>query len=153
MSRKFFILIATFFNVGKFPKAPGTVGTLAAIPLWYAMTYVSTVFYMVATIGLTLLGVLAAQVYEAEVQKHDSREIVIDEVVGFLITMVMVPRSWFFLILGFALFRFFDILKPWPIRHLDKNVKGGVGVMVDDIAAGIISSLIIQILISFNLIA
>ncbi len=153
MNSKFLLLIATFFNVGKFPKAPGTVGTLAAIPLWYALTHVSTVFYMVATIGITLLGILAAQAYEAVADKHDSKEIVIDEVAGFLITMVMVPPSWIYLIIGFVLFRFFDILKPWPISHLDKTVKGGVGVMVDDVAAGIIASVIIQTLITFNVIA
>lgn len=147
MNRKFFILVATFFNIGKIPKAPGTFGTLAAIPLWYAMTHVSTIFYMVVTIAIVLLGIIASQVYEAEFQKHDSKEIVIDEVAGFLITMVMVPPSWIYLVIGFVLFRLLDILKPWPMSHLDKNVKGGVGVMVDDIAAGIISSLLLQLLI------
>lgn len=145
-------LIATFFNVGKFPKAPGTIGTLAAVPLFVFMTCVLSLqplTYMVCTFLICLIGIFAAQAYESDATEHDSKEIVIDEVAGFLITMALVPCNYKTIIAGFVLFRFFDILKPWPISYLDKNVKGGVGVMVDDIAAGIAASLCLQGLLNY----
>ena len=83
---------------------------------------------------------------------HDSKEIVIDEVAGFLITMTWLPMTWQSVVIGFILFRFFDIVKPPPIRQLDKKIQGGVGVMIDDIAAGIISNFILQILFTYTLI-
>jgi phosphatidylglycerophosphatase A len=146
VTKKILLLIATYFNIGKFPKAPGTVATIATIPLWWALWHAGPIIYMIVTILLVPLGIMAAQVYEAQSDVHDSKEIVIDEVVGFLITMVWLPMTWQSLILGFILFRALDIFKPWPISYLDKHVKGGVGVMVDDILAGVIGSLILQVL-------
>lgn len=143
---KIVIMLATFFGAGKFPKAPGTMGTLATIPLWYFMAKLSVLPYMLIVIVLAVMGILIAQAYEAIVQKHDSKEIVIDEVVGFLITMTWLPVTWQSVVLGFILFRFFDIVKPPPIRQLDQKVKGGTGVMIDDIAAGVICNLILQII-------
>ncbi len=99
---------------------------------------------MVVTLLLFPLGVMAAQAYEAQSNSHDAKEIVIDEVVGFLITMTWLPMTWQSVVLGFLLFRFFDIVKPPPIRQLDRKVPGGLGVMIDDVAAGFISSLILQ---------
>lgn len=140
------LLIATFFNIGKVPKAPGTLATVATIPLWWALSQAGPIIYMVVTILLVPLGIMAAQAYEAQSDVHDSKEIVIDEVVGFLITMVWLPMTWQSLVLGFIIFRFLDIVKPPPIRQLDKHVKGGVGVMIDDIAAGLVGSLILQLI-------
>lgn len=142
-------LIATFFNIGQFSKAPGTVATVATIPLFVFMSRLPDVVYMMVVFAITILGIFAAQAYESDAVEHDSKEIVIDEVAGFLITMALVPCTWKAILLGFFLFRFFDILKPWPISYLDKNVKGGVGVMVDDIAAGIISSILIQLILNY----
>ena len=144
MMKNILLLIATFFNIGKVSKAPGTVATFATIPLWWALSQTGPVVYMIVTILLIPLGIMAAQAYEAQSDVHDSKEIVIDEVVGFLITMVWLPMTWQALVLGFILFRFLDIVKPPPIRQLDKHVKGGVGVMVDDIAAGVIASMVLQ---------
>jgi len=138
-------MFATFFYAGCSPKAPGTVGTLATIPLWYLLAQLSILPYMVIVFILSIVGILVAQAYEGMVQKHDSKEIVIDEVVGFLITMTWLPLTWQSVVFGFILFRFFDIVKPPPIRQLDKKIGGGVGVMVDDIAAGIICNIILQI--------
>ncbi|MCC2677612.1 MAG: phosphatidylglycerophosphatase [Pseudobdellovibrio sp.] len=143
---KFLIQIAIFFGAGKSPKAPGTVGTIATIPLWYALSHLGPIAYMAITFALVFVGVAAANAYEAVSQKHDSQEIVIDEVVGFLITMTWLPVTWQSLLIGFAVFRILDILKPPPIRQLDRKVQGGFGVMVDDIAAGIIGSIIMQII-------
>jgi len=101
------------------------------------------------TIAIIILGIFAAQAYESESPEHDSKEIVIDEVSGFLITMALVPCTWKSILLGFTLFRLLDIFKPWPISVLDRKVKGGIGVMVDDIAAGIIASVAIQLLMTY----
>lgn len=146
---KFLLLIATFFNIGKVPKAPGTVATLATIPLFVLMSHLPDVIYMMLTFAIVFLGIFAAQAYEAVATKHDSKEIVIDEVAGYLITMALVPCTLKSVALGFVLFRIFDIFKPWPIGMLDKKVQGGVGVMVDDIAAGIIASVIMQVILTY----
>lgn len=140
------IQIATLFSVGKFPKAPGTVGTLATIPLWYFLAQTGPLIYMVVTFLLFPLGVMAAQAYENHIGKHDSKEIVIDEVVGFLITMTWLPLTWQSVVIGFTVFRILDIVKPPPIRQLDQKVQGGFGVMVDDVVAGIIGSIIMQLI-------
>ena len=140
------LLIATYLNIGRISKAPGTVATAATIPLWWALSQTGPLVYMVVVLALIPLGVMAANAYEAQSTEHDAKEIVIDEVVGFLITMVWLPLTWQSLVLGFILFRFFDIVKPPPIRQLDQHVKGGFGVMIDDIAAGLVSSVILQII-------
>ena len=82
---------------------------------------------------------------------HDHPGIVWDEIVGFLITMYLAPVSWIWIVTGFALFRVFDILKPWPIRWLDEKVKGGIGIMLDDILAGIFAWVVLQIIVNFTM--
>src|SRR5689334_9109803 len=140
MWNKFLLQLAVFFGVGKSPKAPGTVATAATIPVWYLLAQTGPFIYMGVTLILVFVGVAAANAYEAISDRHDSKEIVIDEVVGYLITMTWLPVTWQSALIGFLVFRFFDILKPPPIRQLDQKVKGGFGVMVDDIVAGIIGS-------------
>ncbi len=140
------LLIATFFNIGRISKAPGTVATAATIPLWWALSQTGPIIYMIVVLLLVPLGIAAAQAYDSQATEHDAKEIVIDEVVGFLITMVWLPVTWQSLVLGFIIFRFLDIVKPPPIRQLDQRVKGGFGVMIDDIAAGVIGSLILQVI-------
>jgi phosphatidylglycerophosphatase A len=142
-------LVATFFNIGKCTKAPGTVATLATIPLFILLSHLPDVIYMIVTFAVVILGIFAAQAYEVDASEHDSKEIVIDEVAGFLITMAMVPCTIKSVVVGFVLFRIFDIFKPWPINILDQKVKGGFGVMVDDIAAGIIASVIMQMILTY----
>lgn len=146
MLNAFLRQVATLFGIGFSPKAPGTVATLATIPIWYALAQTGAVIYMIVTFLLFPVGILAAQAYENHVGRHDSKEIVIDEVVGFLITMTWLPMTWQSVVLGFVVFRFLDILKPPPIRQLDKRMPGGFGVMVDDVAAGIIGSIVMQLI-------
>lgn len=138
--------LATLFGIGFAPKAPGTVATLATIPIWYLLVQTGELTYMVVTFLLFPLGIVASQVYENHVGKHDSKEIVIDEVVGFLITMTWLPMTWQSVVIGFIVFRILDITKPPPIRQLDKRMPGGFGVMVDDVVAGIIGSIIMQLI-------
>ena len=144
MTNKILLLIATFFNLGRVSKAPGTLATLATIPIWWLLAQAGPLIYMAAVILLIPLGIFAAQAFEAHADHHDSKEIVIDEVVGFLITMTWLPVTWQSMVFGFIIFRFLDIVKPPPIGLLDRRVKGGLGVMIDDVAAGIIGSLILQ---------
>lgn len=146
MINKIAVQLAVFFGVGKISKAPGTLATLATLPIWFLLHGLGPILYMTITFILVFVGVWAAGVYEEQTKTHDSKEIVIDEVVGFLITMTWLPLTWQSALLGFLLFRFFDILKPPPIRQLDQNIKGGFGVMVDDMAAGILSSILMQII-------
>lgn len=143
----FIEVLATFFYAGKFPKAPGTAGTAAAVPLWILLAYFfHPVGYMAIVFLLLIAGIFICQAYENQKKSHDSKEIVFDEVVGYLITMTWLPLTWQSAIIGFILFRFFDILKPPPIRQLDQKVKGGFGVMIDDLAAGVIANIILQII-------
>ncbi len=144
MVHSFLLSLATLFGIGKLSKAPGTVATLATIPIWYVLAQAGPIIYMAVVFLLFPIGVWAAQLYENQSDTHDSKEIVIDEVVGFLITMTWMPFTWQSVVFGFLLFRFFDIVKPPPIRQLDKKIPGGFGVMVDDVAAGIISSILMQ---------
>ena len=134
------------FGIGKIKKAPGTWGTLAAIPVYLLLFQAGPLIYMIAVLFLAVIGVMACQVYESDKGTHDSQEIVIDEVVGFLITMVWMPMTWQAILIGFALFRLLDITKPLLIGYLDKKVQGGLGVMVDDIVAGVIASIIMQLI-------
>ncbi|QLY25905.1 phosphatidylglycerophosphatase A [Bdellovibrio sp. KM01] len=146
--RKFLLKLATFFGVGLSPKAPGTVATVATIPLVLLLNWAGPFIYMGATMAITILGILAAQAYEDDKGGHDHSEIVIDEVAGFLIAMIWLPMTWQAILIGFGLFRLLDITKPLFIGYLDKKIQGGLGVMIDDVAAGIVVSLIMQFLYS-----
>jgi phosphatidylglycerophosphatase A len=142
--RSFLKKIATFFGIGFFPKGPGTAGTVAAIPLVLLLSWAGPLIYMAFIILLLPVGILAAQVYEDDVGGHDHKEIVIDEVLGFLVAMTWLPMTWQSILAGFLLFRVLDIFKPFPISYLDEKVPGGLGVVVDDLVAGIVVSLILQ---------
>ncbi len=145
---KFLLLYATFFGVGRFPKSPGTAGTFAAIPLVIVLSKLGPLIYMSATVVMLLVAILACEVYQKVHGREDHQEIVIDEVLGFLITMVWLPLTWQAILLGFILFRLLDITKPLFIGYLDRKIHGGLGVIMDDVAAGIIASLILQVIYS-----
>lgn len=146
LAQDFFKKIATFFGVGFFPKGPGTAGTIAAIPLVLLLSWAGPVIYMVSVFLLLPVGIIAAQVYEDSVGGHDHKEIVIDEVLGFLIAMTWLPMTWQALLMGFLLFRVLDIFKPFPIGYLDRKLPGGMGVVADDLVAGLIVNIFLQYL-------
>ena len=130
-------LLSVGFGSGLLPKAPGTFGTLAAIPLYLLLAlYTSELVYIIAcSTGLVLGFYLCERTTQAlGVQDHPG--IVWDEIIGFLISMLFITPSLSSVLLGFFLFRVFDILKPWPISVIDSRVKGGIGVMLDDVLAG-----------------
>ncbi len=145
MMRNFLVQLATFFGVGRLPKVPGTWGTLATLPLAWLLMQTGPIIYMIAVVLLLPVAILAAEIYEQETGSHDSGAIVIDEVLGFLITMTWLPINWRSFVLGFLLFRLLDIWKPFPISYLDKKIPGGLGVVIDDVAAGIVANVILQI--------
>lgn len=130
--------IAFGFGSGLSPVAPGTCGTLVAIPCYLLLALLPWPAYAAAVAALFGLGVWASERMVRALGRQDPQAIVVDEMVGYWITMMPVLAGhWLWLLLGFILFRLFDILKPWPIRGLDREVGGGLGAMIDDALAGI----------------
>ncbi len=129
--------LAVGFGLGLAPKAPGTWGTLAALPFFLVMAGLSLPLYLGIVAVMAIVGVYLCGKTAEDMKTHDHPSIVWDEVVGMLITMVMLPAGWGWILGAFVAFRFFDIIKPWPIRLLDRHVHGGFGIMVDDVLAGI----------------
>ncbi len=132
------------FGSGLAPLAPGTAGTAAAIPLWWLLAPLPLWAYGLVVLGLFLIGIPLCRRTTERLGSHDHSAIVWDEVVGYLITMTAVPFSLSAAILGFFLFRLFDVWKPWPVRALDHRVQGGLGIMLDDVGAGIYAALALQ---------
>lgn len=131
--------LAFGFGSGTAPKAPGTFGTLAAVPLWLLLSQLSLMWYSLVVLFTAIIGIWLCGKAAKDLQVHDHPGIVWDEMVGYWITMWAAPAGWVWPILGFALFRLFDIWKPWPISVADKKVKGGFGIMLDDLLAGLLA--------------
>jgi len=148
-SQKLFIAkwLSLGFGSGKAPFAPGTFGTMAGVLIYLLLSDFNLYFYIVITVIFYFVGVWAAQVYSDYLGVHDHGSIVWDEVVGYLITMIAIPVEWQWILLGFVLFRLFDIWKPWPIGWLDKKVHGGTGIMIDDVVAGIYAWVVLSIVV------
>lgn len=138
------------FGLGLAPKAPGTFGTFAALPFIYLFSVLDTTEYVGVVVAFALLGIYLCGATSKAMKAHDHPAIVWDEVVGYMIAMIAVPVTWLHLLVAFVLFRFFDILKPWPIKALDKHVKGGFGIMIDDVIAGVFSLVIIHLLMLYG---
>ena len=133
---------------GLSPKAPGTVGTLAALPIyWWFLQDLSLPMYLAVLVFTSLIGIYLCDKTAKDLKVHDHGGIVFDEWVGMWITLLLVPQGWGWLLLGFVLFRFFDIVKPWPIKYFDEKVAGGLGIMLDDIVAGLIALGCLQLVV------
>jgi phosphatidylglycerophosphatase A len=141
------LLIATGFYSGYLPKAPGTWGSLVGLLLVYLLNYFSLPVYLASTVFLFNVGIFAAGETEKILDNRDPGVVVIDEIVGMLITMIAVPLNPLTMLLGFFLFRVFDIVKPFPVNIFDQRFHGGLGIMLDDVMAGIYSLLTLQLLI------
>lgn len=131
------LFLAFGFGSGLAKKAPGTLGTLAAIPVYWLFSQTNLFVYSLLTLIVTIVGIWICDSAAKKLDEHDFGGIVWDEIAGYLITMWWVPFSWQAVVLGFILFRFFDILKPWPIKWVDRQVQGGLGIMLDDVLAGV----------------
>jgi len=131
--------LAFGFGAGLLPRAPGTFGSMLALPLVLALAGTALWVYVCVALALFAAGVwlCGRTAHDAGVPDHQG--IVWDEIVGMLVTMTGMPAEWPWLIAGFAAFRLFDIWKPWPIRWLDRRVHGGLGIMLDDLAAGVLA--------------
>ncbi len=137
--KKPIVFIAMGLGSGLFPKAPGTAGTLLTVPLVYFLQQQTLLIYALVTAFVLITGSWICGYAANKLQVHDHSGIVYDEVAGFLITMILAPAGWQWMLLGFVLFRFFDAVKPWPISWFDKNIHGGFGIMLDDVIAGFFS--------------
>jgi phosphatidylglycerophosphatase A len=145
--KRFAILLATFGYVGHFPIAPGTAGSAAALLLYALLRWLSMPALDVAVIlVLCLAGFWAGSVAAVHYGREDPGYVVLDEVVGMLLTLLFIPVSWKGVLAGFLLFRLFDIVKPPPARQLER-LHGGVGIMMDDVMAGIYGNLALRLLI------
>jgi len=140
------ILLATGLGVGFSPIVPGTLGTLLAIPLYYLISSISSPLYELTLVAFFFFSSWISNQAEKHWGKKDDRRIVIDEIMGFLVTMLWVPKSISSIIMGFILFRFFDILKPFPIRHLER-VPSGFGVVLDDVLAGVYANIALRLIL------
>lgn len=129
---------------GRFPTAPGTAGTVVGVLLYVLIQGLGPVAYGAFCTGVVVIGTWAAGRADALLGTKDNPTIVIDEIAGYLVSLAFLPFSWWTVVAGFVLFRFFDIVKPWPLHGLQR-LSGGVGVMVDDVGAGIYTNLVLQI--------
>ena len=146
MKERLSILISSFFYLGYSPVAPGTVGTLGAVILYYVISGFSNLFYLFFIIALIIFSVWVSEIVRIRIGDSDPNSIVIDEVCGFLVTMILIPPNMINIAMGFLLFRFFDILKPPPIRMSEK-LSGGMGIVADDVLAGIYANIVLQIFV------
>lgn len=144
--------IAFGFGSGLSPIAPGTFGTLAAIPVYLLLSCYSWPIYLILTCAAFVLGVKVSDIVSHDLGEHDYKGIVWDEIVGYLLVMFMVPKGVIWMVLGFILFRLFDIWKPQPIRWVDNRIQGGLGIMLDDVLAAVPAWAILQLLSTYQLI-
>lgn len=138
--------IATALGAGLVPKAPGTAGSLVALlPWWFLLRGLPPGGYLAVLGAGFLLGVWACAVCDRRLGRHDLGALVWDEVIGMWIALFAAPQAWWWMLAGFALFRLFDIWKPWPVRWADRRVHGGLGVMLDDVVAGLYALAVLQL--------
>ena len=135
--------LALGFGSGLAPKAPGTFGTLAAIPLGVLLSLAPLTIHLLLLAAAFLLGVLVCDLVGKRLGVSDHGAMVWDEFVGYWVAIAMLPAQWPWFLAAFVVFRFFDILKPWPIRPVEKAFGGGFGVMLDDVVAGLLTLLIL----------
>ena len=143
--------LAFGFGSGCSQWAPGTFGTLAAIPVYLLLKDTPLWLYLFITTLMFIIGIWLCEKTTKKLGVHDHPGIVWDEIVGYLVTMLAAPQGWLWIIIGFVLFRIFDILKPWPISIADRRIGGGFGIMLDDVIAGVFAFIVLQLIVYFKL--
>ena len=136
-------LLAFGFGSGLSPFAPGTMGTLVAIPFTFVLKSLDTPVFWIVLLLLFILGVVLCELVSRKLGVHDHGGIVWDEMVGYWLAVAFVPLQWQWLLAAFVVFRFFDIYKPWPIRQIDAKIGGGFGIMIDDVIAALFTVIIL----------
>ena len=143
------VLVSTVGGIGLIPVAPGTWGSLAAVPVgWLIMDSLGVVGLLTAIAAIFALGLWASGRHAARAGEHDPGSCVIDEVVGQLIVIAALPPDPWYLAGGFVMFRLFDIIKPWPTSLVDRRVPGGLGIMLDDVVAGLQAAAVMMVIVA-----
>jgi phosphatidylglycerophosphatase A len=137
------------FGAGLSPVAPGTFGTAIAIPIVLLLQSFGLVAHAIFAVAAIVFGIYVCGESARRLGVHDHPGIVWDEIAGYTVTMLAAPHDWYWLLCGFMLFRILDIVKPWPIREADHSLRGGLGIMLDDIIAGVFAAAIMFGLASF----
>jgi phosphatidylglycerophosphatase A len=143
--------LAFGFGSGCSPWAPGTFGTIVAIPVFVLLHDTPLWAYLCITLGMFIVGIWICGRTTEKLGEHDHGGIVWDEIVGYLVTMTAAPDGWSWILTGFVLFRLFDILKPWPVRLADRRLTGGFGIMFDDVLAGGLAFISIQLIAYYKI--
>jgi phosphatidylglycerophosphatase A len=141
------MFLATGFYIGNIPFAPGTFGSLIGLPLCFALAGISLAPAVLCTLLFISFAVYIADAAEKLLKRSDPGCIIIDEIAGMMVTLVGLPFNPIIVVIGFIIFRILDILKPFPIRNLDRRIPGGLGVVADDVAAGLFANLMLRIII------
>ena len=149
LKEKLSLFLATGCYVGLIEIIPGTVGSFAALPLCLIFSFLNIKAAIVGIVVFILISILVADVTEKITQQKDPGCVVIDEYAGMLVTFLGIQFTWTSAILGFFIFRFFDILKPYPVREVERKLPGGAGVVLDDVLAGIYSNIALRIVLLF----
>ena len=145
-------LISTCFGLGYLPLAPGTWGSLLALPLaWLILSQWAPYILLIIGFVLFFAGMLASEIHQKRNEDKDPSYIVIDELVGQLLVLSITPLDWIYFFTAFLLFRVFDIFKPWPISWADRKFRNGFGIMFDDVlAAGYAGAVLSSIIVIMN---
>ena len=150
-NRGFIIFLATGAYSGFSPVMPGTAGSVVGVLLFIIIASLSPPVYLLTILAFIALSVWVSERAEKIFEKEDASQIVIDEIAGYFVTMAFLPCDWRYIAAGFVLFRIFDIIKPYPANRINDNVHGGVGVVFDDIAAGVYANLVLQVILFFKI--
>jgi phosphatidylglycerophosphatase A len=145
-TKKTALALSTWFGTGLLPVAPGTFGTIATAPLILGLNILGIWYSVLALVSITAIAVWVSDVSQDLLDRKDPPEVVIDEVSGFLVTMFLLPHTWLALAMGFVLFRFFDIFKPYPVKKVEK-FRGGFGIVMDDLLAGFYANLCVRMIL------
>jgi phosphatidylglycerophosphatase A len=140
------LFLSTGFYLGNIPFAPGTLGSLLGIPLWFVLSKFTPVISLVFLAFFIPFAIWAAHGSSKILNQKDPGCIVIDETAGMVVTLAGLPFDWITCLLGFVLFRVLDIFKPFPIRWIDQKIGGGAGIVLDDVVAGIIGNITLRII-------
>jgi phosphatidylglycerophosphatase A len=148
LSGKIALAVATWFGTGLLPVAPGTFATIATVPLVLGLHQFGIVYRALGLALIMAIALWASDRHQEMLGRTDPAEVVVDEVAGFLLTMLFLPLSWVTLGLGFVFFRFFDILKLYPIKRLE-SLRGGLGIVIDDLVAAIYAYICVRVILFF----
>jgi phosphatidylglycerophosphatase A len=141
------LILSTWFGSGLLPWAPGTFGSLVGLPLIILLSYLGDLYTGIGLLVLVAVAVWSSDICGKLLKKDDPSEVVIDEIAGLLLTIFLLPFSWVNIFTGLLFFRLFDILKPFPIGWVDKKIKGGVGIVADDLLAGVYANICVRLVL------